>query len=128
MGKASVIGAVREFANRFLGRGEATITVPSFDGALKPNQKLEAAEIVLECAAPEDLATDGGNLFLADGPSARSARRGTPRPSFARFDQPISALACLPGGALAVALAGREVRVYRGRRGREAASCLRRPG
>ena len=39
-----MIDAVREFANRFLGRGEATIAVPSFDGALKPNQKLEEAE------------------------------------------------------------------------------------
>ena len=55
---------MREFANRFLGRGDATIAVPSFDGALKPNQKLEEAEILLECAAPEDLATDGTcNLF-----------------------------------------------------------------
>ena len=43
-----MIAAVREFANRFLGRGEATITVPSFDGALKPNQKLEAAETLLD--------------------------------------------------------------------------------
>ena len=38
-----MIAAVREFANRLLGRGDATITVPSFDGALKPNQKLESA-------------------------------------------------------------------------------------
>ena len=29
-----MIAAVREFTNRFLGRGDATITVPSFDGAL----------------------------------------------------------------------------------------------
>ena len=51
-----MIAAVREFANRFLGRGDATITVPSFDGALKPNQKLESAETLLNCDAPEDLA------------------------------------------------------------------------
>ena len=37
----------------------ATITVPSFDGALKPNQILEKAETVAELEAPEDLATDG---------------------------------------------------------------------
>ena len=61
-----MIAAVREFANRFLGRGEATITVPSFDGALKPNQKLEAATTLLECEAPEDLATDGRNLYVAE--------------------------------------------------------------
>ena len=68
MGAASVIAAIKEFANRILGRGDATITVPSFDGALKPNQKLEQAETIFECVAPEDLATDGANLYLADGP------------------------------------------------------------
>ncbi|MGY0571063.1 hypothetical protein ACTGJ9_008440 [Bradyrhizobium sp. RDM12] len=62
-----MIGAVRDFANRFLGRGDATITVPSFDGALKPNQKLESAETLLTCDAPQDLATDGSNLFIANG-------------------------------------------------------------
>lgn len=111
MGKTPVIGAVREFANRILGRGEATITVPSFDGALKPNQKLEAAETVLSCAAPEDLASDGTALYLADGP--RLLRLDGAGPTELRaFDLPISALAFLPDGALAVALAGREVRIY----------------
>ena len=61
-----MIGAVREIANRILGRGEATITVPSFDGALKPNQLLEAAQIVLTCEAPEDLEPE------LDGALARS--------------------------------------------------------
>ena len=37
-GKNTVISALKAFTDRFLGRGEATITVPSFDGALKPNQ------------------------------------------------------------------------------------------
>ncbi len=111
MGTHPVIGAVRDIANRWLGRGEATITVPSFDGALKPNQKLEAAETLLQCAAPEDLATDGTALFLADGP--RIVRLdGNAATELRAFDQPISALACLPGGGLAVALSGREVRVY----------------
>lgn len=111
MGKTLVIGAVREFTNRFLGRGEATITVPSFDGALKPNQRLEAADTVLSCAAPEDLASDGTSLYLADG--ARLLRLdGAAATELRAFDQPISALTCLPGGALAVALGGREVRLY----------------
>ena len=96
MGAALVIAAIREFANRVLGRGDATITVPSFDGALKPNQKLEQAETILECAAPEDLATDGTNLFLADG--ARLLRLdGDAATEIRSFDRPISALACMPG-------------------------------
>lgn len=111
MGKAVVIAAVRDFANRFLGRGDATITVPSFDGALKPNQKLESAETLLTCEAPEDLATDGSNLFIADGRRLMCLNGGTAS-EVRSFEQAISALCALPGGGLAVALGGREVRVY----------------
>ncbi|HBY29092.1 MAG TPA: hypothetical protein DEH75_21530, partial [Bradyrhizobium sp.] len=111
MGEAVVIAAVREFANRFLGRGEATITVPSFDGALKPNQKLEAATTLLECEAPEDLATDGRNLYVADGRRLLRLDGGT-AVELRSFEQPISALCALADGGLAVALGGREVRLY----------------
>ena len=62
-----MIAALAEFADRLLGRGDATITVPSFDGALKPNQILEKAETVAQFDAPEDLATDGKALYVADG-------------------------------------------------------------
>ena len=99
-----MIDAVRDFWNRFLGRGDATIAVPSFDGALKPNQKLEQAETLFECAAPEDLATDGRLVFLADGP--RLLKLDGPSAIETRvFDKPISALALMPNGGLAVALA-----------------------
>lgn len=106
-----MIGALREFADRFLGRGDATIAVPSFDGALKPNQKLEEAEILFECAAPQDLATDGRAIYLADGPKLLRLDGGSAT-EIRVFEAPISALACLPAGELAVALAGREVRVF----------------
>lgn len=102
---------MREFVNRFLGRGDATIAVPSFDGVLKPNQKLEEAEILLECAAPEDLATDGRAIYLADGPRLLRLDGGSAT-ELRVFEEPISALASLPSGGLAVALGGREVRVF----------------
>jgi hypothetical protein len=111
VGKAIVIAAVREFANRFLGRGDATITVPSFDGALKPNQKLESAETLLTCEAPEDIATDGSKLFIADGPRLMRLD-GVSASEVRSFERPISALCTLPGGGLAVALGGREVHLY----------------
>ena len=106
-----MIAAVREFANRFLGRGDATITVPSFDGALKPNQKLESAETLLTCESPEDLATDGSNLFVADGQRLMCLNAGAAS-EVRSFERPISALCALPGGGLAIALGGREVRLY----------------
>jgi hypothetical protein len=106
-----VIGAVRDFANRFLGRGEATITVPSFDGALKPNQLLERAETLLECEAPEDLAVDGNSLLIADG--VRLLRlTGSSATIVRTFERPISALAALPSHGLGVALGGTVVQIY----------------
>ncbi|PSO16567.1 hypothetical protein [Bradyrhizobium sp. MOS003] len=106
-----MIAAISEFANRFLGRGDAAITVPSFDGALKPNQALEQAEILLACDAPEDLATDGNSLLIADG-TRLTRLTGDSTTTVRTFERPISALASLPNGGLAVALGGTEVRLY----------------
>jgi hypothetical protein len=106
-----VIAAVREFVDRFLGRGEATITVPSFDGALKPNQLLEQAETVASFEAPEDLATDGREVYIADGSTLLRLEAGSPT-RVRNFDKAVTALCYLPDGRFAVALDGREVRVF----------------
>jgi hypothetical protein len=106
-----VISGFKAFADRLLGRGDATITVPSFDGALKPNQILEKAETVARFDAPEDLATDGKALFIADG-AAILRLDGTATAEIRRFDRTITALCCLPDGGMAVALDGREVQVF----------------
>ncbi len=106
-----MLAGLREFGLSLLGRGDATIAVPSFDGALKPNQALEGAETLAELEAPEDLASDGASLFVADGMRlARLEAQGLA--TVREFERAITALACLPGGAIAVALDGREVRVY----------------
>jgi hypothetical protein len=106
-----VIPALKAFADRWLGRGDATITVPSFDGALKPNQILEKAETIGQFDAPEDLAFDGQALYIADGAAVRRLD-GTATTEIRRFDRAITALCCLPNGGLAVALDGREVQVF----------------
>ena len=106
-----MIDGLKEFADRLLGRGEATITVPSFDGALKPNQILENAETVAQLDAPEDLATDGKALYVADGPAIRRVD-GANAAEVRRFDRAITALCCLPDGGVAVALDGNEVQVF----------------
>jgi hypothetical protein len=106
-----MISALKDFADRFLGRGDATITVPSFDGALKPNQILEKAETVGQFEAPEDLATDGKALYVADG-AVVLRLDGSATTEVRRFDRAISALCCLPDGGIAAALDGREVQVF----------------
>src|ERR1700722_16326038 len=113
LGEKPVISALRAFTDRLLGRGDATITVPSFDGALKPNQILETADTIGWLKGPEDLATDENVLYIADGTAILRLDAGAATPAeVRRFDRAITALCCLPGGGLAVALEGREVRGF----------------
>ena len=115
-----MIEALRAWTDRLLGRGDAAISVPVLDGALKSNRLVEDAEIVAQLEAPEDVASDGRTLWVADG--ARVLRfdgSGAPTIEHA-FERTVSALAWLPAGGLAAALGGSEVRVlggpYDGRR------------
>ena len=62
-----MIEAIKQWTERVLGRGDAAISVPVLDGALKSNRLIEVAEVVVELDAPEDLASDGTSLFVADG-------------------------------------------------------------
>ena len=106
-----MIPALEDFLDRVLGRGDAAITVPPFDGPLKPNQLLESAEVLGEFAEPEDLAEIGGALYLADGLTLRRLEGSSSR-EVRRFDRPITAICGLPGGRLAVALDGTEIRMF----------------
>ena len=106
-----MIAAIHSFTNRLLGRGDAAITVPSFDGALKPNQALERAETLFASDTIEDLATDGRLIYLADG-SRLLQLDGVGATQVKAFDRPLSALAISPNGALAVALDGTEVQLF----------------
>jgi len=114
-----MIGAILDWKERLLGRGDASITVPVFDGALKSNNILEQAPVFAALEAPEDLAADGDALYVADGAAVlrydvSSAGSGKSPVEVHRFDRRVSALACVPAGGLAVALGGREVRIVGG--------------
>jgi hypothetical protein len=108
-----VIGTLRTWTDQLLGRGAAAITVPIFDGALKPNQILEQAETFAELESPEDLATDGTSLFVADGASVLRYE-GDMAITVAQVDGRITGLAVLPHGGLAVTLDGTKLRVFGG--------------
>jgi len=109
-----MIDALKQWTERMLGRGDAAISVPVLDGALKSNRLIEDAEVVAELDAPEDLASDGTSLFVADGARVlRVDASGAPAVAHT-FERTVSALACLPGGGIAVALGGSEVRVLGG--------------
>jgi hypothetical protein len=108
-----MIAALRVLSDRLLGRGEASITVPIFDGALKPNQMLERAEVVDRFDEANDIATDGRALFVSDGGRVLRLADGA-KTEAAAFDRTVTALCALGGGGLAVALDGTEIRIRGG--------------
>ncbi len=90
--------------DNWLGRGEASITVPPMDGAFRPNDLLDLAPKLLETPSPDCLAITSHGVIVS---SQRSLLRadlfgGAP---VATFDVPITALAGLPDGGAAVGLA-----------------------
>lgn len=109
-----IIDSIKTYRDKLLGRGEAAISIPTLDGACRPNRLLEDAEILATLEAPEDLATDGQSLFVADGNRVFRFDNGKPV-EHASLDGRITALACLPGGVLAVALDGRRIIIVGGR-------------
>lgn len=108
-----MIESLRTLRDKLLGRGDAAISIPTLDGACKPNRLLEDAPVVATLDAPEDLATDGRTLYASDG--RRVLRlEGEQFVEHLTLDASITALACTPEGGLVAALDGREVRIVAG--------------
>jgi hypothetical protein len=95
---------LRDAMDRWLGRGKASITTPPLDGAFRPNDALDAAAVVLETPAPDCLAVTSLGLLVSSGRALLRVDKPTQAPA-ASFDVDISALAGLPDGGAAVALA-----------------------
>ena len=108
-----MISFITDWVERYRGRGEHAITIPMFDGPLKANRLLEDANVVADLPAPEDMTTDGKTLFVADGQRVLRLD-GASFAEHHRFDQTVTALCCLPGGGMAVALEGRKVKILGG--------------
>ena len=99
--------------NAYLGRGEFSITVPPLDGAFRPNQLLEDAEILVTLEEPDCLAVMNGMPVV----SSRFAvmKIGEKEEVIARFDADISCIAGLPDGGLAVGLVDGRISLVAGR-------------
>jgi hypothetical protein len=109
-----MIALFNDWKDRMLGRGEAAITVPVFDGALKSNRYIEDARILATLDDPEDLATDGNAVFIADGSRVLQIMPDEQLEEILHCKGAVTALACLPEGGLAVAIDGAEVRIEGG--------------
>lgn len=97
-----------KWVDRFLGRGEAAVTVPPLDGALKPNNLLEEARIGLGIPAPDNLVSTGEALIFSSSNRLLSQPPcGSLGTEFGVADGTVAALAWGAGGVLAVAAGGR---------------------
>ena len=94
---------IRKAMDKWLGRGEASITTPPMDGAFRPNDLLDSAAPVLETPAPDCLAVTAHGVVVSSGRSLFGVDRPAGAP-LASFDAEISALAGLPDGGAAVGL------------------------
>lgn len=98
-----MIGAMRDWADRFLGRGSASVTVPPLDGALKPNTKLDEAPGGIDADEPDDIVVVGDVTYCSAG--SQLLQMGENGRASVAYDAPgtITALAASPSGRIAVA-------------------------
>jgi hypothetical protein len=86
-----------------LFRGKA-VTIPPMDGAFRPNTALDEAEVALEIAAPDNLASDGGEFLFSSGGDVLALPLGEDAPTrIAQCPTTVTAIAAGPGRALAIA-------------------------
>ena len=99
-----MIAAARRAYNRFAGRGDAAVTVPAMDGALRPNTALEDAELVLSLPAPDSLVAHRGGVLASTSAELRPLPGQASDGEVIGFDAEITCAASGPGDALAVGL------------------------
>ncbi|MCW0235697.1 MAG: hypothetical protein OJJ21_19005 [Ferrovibrio sp.] len=82
----------------FLGRGESAITVPSLDGALRPNRRLDDASERIPIRAPGAIATGRDGPVVSSGRDLHLLSGGSAGKVLYRATADISCLAPVAGG------------------------------
>lgn len=93
--------------DRFFGIGDADTSVPVLDGALKPNNILETAEIYLECQGLDDMLLDQqGKLIIAHGGTVSQVSDDGSLTAIYQTETPLQALAKYNDGLVAASANG----------------------
>jgi hypothetical protein len=109
-----MIGALERAFDNLFGRGEAAVTVPPLDGALRPNRLLDEAMSRTALEGVDCLATHGGALVASAADRVFVLEDGTWKRR-GSYPSTVACLADLGNGGLAVALANGEILVEGGR-------------
>ena len=106
-----MIAALARAFDQFRGSGDAAVTIPSMDGAFRPNVGLETATSILELSAPDNLTYDGRRVLLSSGCKLLElkGRPPTTAEAIAEYAHPITALDAHVNGMIAVGLASGEI-------------------
>lgn len=103
-----MIEGVTRFLDNLTGRGEAAVTVPPLDGALRANSALDEAEIRAPLPEVDCLAVVEGVLHASAG-RALHTFEGDGWRELRAFDAPITCIVALESGGLAIALGSGEI-------------------
>lgn len=103
-----------------LFRGKA-VTIPPFDGAFRPNTRLDDAPVLATLAEADNLARLPDGLVAGSGNALYRVEAGKDPVPFKSFGSPVAAVAVSPAGELAVAtetgalhIGGREEEAHAG--------------
>ena len=90
-------------ADRFLGRGEASVAIPPMDGALKPNSAVDKADHVLAVARPDNLLRAGDGVLFSSGRQLLAVSGNWSKPApVVECEAEILATASAPSGGTAI--------------------------
>lgn len=109
-----MIRALRSRWNTFRGSGDAAVTVPPMDGALRPNRLLEDAPLLCAIDAPDDLSVQNDHLLVSSGTEIHRIEPDGRAHLIKSFPAAVTALAASPAGVLAVGLANGTIEIVGG--------------
>jgi hypothetical protein len=90
-------------------------TIPSMDGALRPNQRLEDAPVLMEMDAPDNLVGDGASAYFSSGAVVyRLTSQSTNAEKVRTFEASVSSLAVDRTGTLAIGLSSGRIVMHGG--------------
>jgi hypothetical protein len=101
-----MFGAFAGVLDRFRGGGEAAVTVPPMDGALRPNSRIENAPLIHSAKAPDNLVLHEGVVIFSSGTLLFEMGETGGAPTLKdELTSEITCLASHPSGMLAIGLA-----------------------
>lgn len=92
------------YFDRLRGSGEAAITLPPMDGALRPNNRIEEADEIATVDAPDNLVRHNGGLIFSSGSTLHKLEEQGAVAQIATETSAVCCLASHASGALAIGL------------------------